>query len=85
MVRGELAITEEKEPDRDWKEYHEYLFQRGEILLAVKSLQGWQEGTPGDETREERATIPLPSQLDLVLGDIASGLRSTLSPTGRAD
>jgi len=43
MVRGELAITEEKEPDRDWKEYHEYLFQRGEILLAVKSLQGWQE------------------------------------------
>jgi hypothetical protein len=28
MVRGELAMTEEKEPDRDWKEYNERLVQR---------------------------------------------------------
>jgi hypothetical protein len=43
MMRGELAMTEEKEPDRDWKQYNERLVQRGEILLAVKSLSGWQE------------------------------------------
>jgi len=46
MVRGELAMTEEKKPDRNWKEYNEHLVQRGEILLAVESLQGWAVGSP---------------------------------------
>lgn len=32
-VRGELAMTREKKPDRDWKEYNEHLVQRGEILM----------------------------------------------------
>ena len=32
MVRGELAMTKKKKPDRDWKEYNEHLVQRGEIL-----------------------------------------------------
>ncbi|MCL6642085.1 MAG: hypothetical protein K6T71_02020 [Candidatus Bipolaricaulota bacterium] len=46
-------MTEEKK--RDWKEYNEQLVQRGEILLAVESLSGWQE----ELLQEERATIPL--------------------------
>ena len=37
-----FAMTEERKPDRDWKEYNEHLVQRGEILLDVESLQGWQ-------------------------------------------
>jgi hypothetical protein len=36
-------MTGEKKPDLDWKEYNEHFVQRGEILLAVESLQGWQE------------------------------------------
>ena len=41
-VEGSVMIEREK-PDRDWKEYNEQLVQRGEILLAVESLSGWQE------------------------------------------
>ena len=36
-------MTKEEKPDRDWKECHEHLVQRGEILLDVESLPGWQE------------------------------------------
>ena len=42
MVVEGLAMTEKGKPDRDWKEYNERLIQRGEILLDVESLQGWQ-------------------------------------------
>lgn len=38
-----LAMSKGERPDRGWKEYNEHLVQRGEILLAVESLQGWQE------------------------------------------
>jgi len=43
MARGELALAEEKRPDRNRKGYNEHLVQRGEILPDVESLQGWQE------------------------------------------
>lgn len=37
------AMTRERRVERDWREYNERLVQRGEILLAVESLSGWQE------------------------------------------
>ena len=42
-MRGDLVMAKEKGFDRNWKEYNEKLVQRGEILLDVESLKGWQE------------------------------------------
>ncbi len=78
VVEGSVMIEREK-PDRDWREYNEQLVQRGEILLAVDSLQGWQE-----ELREMIKALQGSSQLDVVLRDIASGLPPPLSPVGGA-
>ena len=43
MVEGFVMTREKRKPDRDRKEYNEQPIQRGEILLSVESLQGWQE------------------------------------------
>ncbi|MCM8747692.1 transposase [Thermomicrobiaceae bacterium CFH 74404] len=36
-------MTEERQPEWDWKGYNEHLVQRGEILLNGESLQAWKE------------------------------------------
>jgi hypothetical protein len=70
MVRGELAMTEEKKPDRDWKEYNEHLVQRGEILLAVESLSGWQEELREMNQGKNGRPFRYPHSLILFLGTL---------------
>jgi len=62
------AMTREKRPDRDWKAYNEHLVQRGEILLAVESLQGWQEELWEMNLRKNRRPFRYPHSLMLFLG-----------------
>lgn len=68
---GSVRI-ERKKPERDWKEYNEHLVQRGEIRLAVESLQGWQE-----ELRKNGRPFRYPHRLILFLGTLPA-----LSATG---
>lgn len=70
MVRGELAMTKEKKPDRNWKEYNEHLVQRGEILLAVESLSGWQEELEEINLGKNGRPFKYPHSLILFLGTL---------------
>ena len=70
MVRGELAMTKEKKPDRNWKEYNEHLVQRGEILLAVESLSGWQEELEEMNLGKNGRPFSYPHSLMLFLGTL---------------
>jgi hypothetical protein len=64
------TMTEGKKPDRDWKEYNEHLVQRGEILLAVESLQGWQEELQEMNRGKNGRPFRYPHSLILFLGTL---------------
>jgi len=64
----------ERKPDRDWKEYNEHLVQRGEILLKVERLQGWQEELQEMNLGKNGRPFRYPHSLILFLGTcLASG------------
>ncbi len=78
-MRGESAMTEKRKPDtlgketgtnRDWKEYNEHLVQRGEILLDVESLQGWQEELEEMNLGKNGRPFRYPHSLMLFLGTL---------------
>ena len=68
-VEGSVMIEREK-PDRDWKEYNEQLVQRGEILLAVESLSGWQEELEEMNLGKNGRPFSYPHSLILFLGTL---------------
>ena len=70
MVVEGSAMTKEKEPERDWREYNEQLVQRGEILLAVESLEGWQEELLEMNLRKNGRPFRYPHSLILFLGTL---------------
>ncbi|MCL0039112.1 IS5 family transposase [Dehalococcoidia bacterium] len=70
IVRGKLAMIKEKKPDRDWKEYNEHLVRRGEVLLDVESLQGWQEELQGMNLGKNGRPFRYPHSLILFLGTL---------------
>jgi len=61
-------MAEEKK--RDWKEYNEHLVQRGEILLKVESLQGWQEELLEMNLGKNGRPFRYPHSLILFLGTL---------------
>lgn len=63
-------MTEEKRPERDWKEYTERLVQRGKILLTVESLAGWQEELFAMNLRKNGRPSRYPHSLMLFLGTL---------------
>jgi len=69
MVEG-FVMTRERKPDRDWKEYNEQLVQRGEILLSVESLQGWQEELEEMNLGKNGRPFRYPHSLMLFLGTL---------------
>jgi hypothetical protein len=64
------AMTREKRVERDWREYNEHLVQRGEILLAVESLQGWQEELQEMNQGKNGRPFRYPHSLILFLGTL---------------
>jgi hypothetical protein len=64
------AMTREKRVERDWKEYNEHLIQRGEILLAVESLSGWQEELQEMNRGKNGRPFRYPHSLILFLGTL---------------
>lgn len=69
MVEG-FVMTRERKPDGDWKEYNEQLVQRGEILLSVESLQGWQEELEEMNLGKNGRPFRYPHSLMLFLGTL---------------
>jgi hypothetical protein len=63
-------MLKRKKPDRDWKEYNEHLVQRGEILLAVESLFGWQEELQEMNQKKNGRPFRYPHSLILFLGTL---------------
>jgi hypothetical protein len=70
MARGGLTMAKGGKPDRDWKEYNEHLVQRGEILLDVESLQGWQEELEETNLGKNGRPFRYPHSLTLFLGTL---------------
>lgn len=64
------AVTGERRPDRDWKEYNEHLKKRGEILLAIESLSGWQEELQEMNLGKNGRPFRYPHSLVLFLGTL---------------
>jgi len=59
-----------EERKRNWKEYNEQLVQRGEILLDVESLKGWQEELQEMNLGKNGRPFRYPHSLILFLGTL---------------
>lgn len=70
MTAEESAMSKEKKADRNWKQYNERLVQRGEILLSVESLQGWQEELGEMNRGKNGRPFRYPHSLILFLGTL---------------
>jgi hypothetical protein len=63
-------MTREKRVETDWREHNERPVQRGEILLAVEGLQGWQEELQEMNQGKNRRPFRYPRSLILFLGTL---------------
>lgn len=63
-------MSEQKKPKRNWPTYNEHLVQRGEILLCVESLKGWQQELEALNRGKNGRPFDYPHSLILFLGTL---------------
>jgi hypothetical protein len=63
-------MSEPKKPKRNWPKYNEHLVQRGEILLSLNCLKGWQQELEEMNQGKNGRPFGYPHRLILFLGTL---------------